>query len=133
MVHVNHTYKSVILKANTQSLKEASAKKCDLEGGTWSTNVREVLLENLKTSPCPGVELLKTIPCPTIPCRAMSLSFFKKNLALPLRFVEFYHKMRNCCYSSDLNHIRGVQMAYSDVLESAMKNMDAAIEPTIQI
>ena len=49
MVHVNHTYKSDILKNKTQSLKEAPARNFFLGGGTWPTNIQVMPLENLKS------------------------------------------------------------------------------------
>ena len=49
MVHVNHTYKLDILKDTTQCSKEAPARKFCVGGGTWSINIREMPLENLKS------------------------------------------------------------------------------------
>ena len=49
MVHMNHTYKSDILKVTAQYLEEAPARKFYVGGGTWSIDIREMLLENLKS------------------------------------------------------------------------------------
>ena len=57
-----------------------------------------------------------------------SFSFFGQSCALPENLSEIYRKLWKYCHPSDLNHIRGVQMAYNDLSESKMTNTDPIME-----
>ena len=58
----------------------------------------------------------------------LSFSFFGQSSALQGNLNEIYQKLWKYCYPSDLNHIRRVQMAENDLLESKMTNMDTEME-----
>ena len=58
----------------------------------------------------------------------LSYSFFGQSCALLGNWYEIYRKLWKYCHPSNLNHIHRVQMAFNDLLESKMTNMDPVME-----